>query len=79
MGRVWSSRGAQQGVARCMYAGPWLESNLFVTLPEPLRGLLVPMATIFDVLQTATNSANESMHTDPFAVQKVQKLNFSRG
>jgi len=55
VGRVWSSRGAQQGVARCTHAGPWLESNLFVTLPEPLRGLLVPMAIIFDVLQTATN------------------------
>jgi hypothetical protein len=32
-GRVWSSRGAQQGVARCTHAGPWLDSNLFVTLP----------------------------------------------
>jgi hypothetical protein len=30
--RVWSSRGAQQGVARCTHAGPWLDSNLFVTL-----------------------------------------------
>jgi hypothetical protein len=33
VGRVWSSRGAQQGVARCTHAGPWLDSNLFVTLP----------------------------------------------
>jgi len=33
VGRVWSSRGAQQGVARCTHAGPWLESNLFVPLP----------------------------------------------
>jgi hypothetical protein len=30
---VWSSRGAQQGVACCTHAGPWLESNLFVPLP----------------------------------------------
>jgi hypothetical protein len=33
VGRVWSSRGAQPGVARCTQAGPWLDSNLFVTLP----------------------------------------------
>jgi hypothetical protein len=33
VGRVWSLRGAQQGVARCTHAGPWLDSNLFVTLP----------------------------------------------
>src|SRR5262245_55873409 len=32
-GRLWSSRGAQQGVARCTLAGLWLDSNLFVTLP----------------------------------------------
>src|SRR5262245_40222587 len=25
VGRVWSSRGAQQGVARCTHAGPWLD------------------------------------------------------
>jgi hypothetical protein len=34
VGRVWSSRGAQQGIARCTHAGPWLASNLFVTLPR---------------------------------------------
>ena len=34
MGRGWSSRGAQPGVARCTHAGPWLESNLFVPLPN---------------------------------------------
>ncbi len=39
VGRVWSSRGAQQGVARCTHAGPWLDSNLFVTLP--LRNAVV--------------------------------------
>ena len=33
MSRLWSSRGAQQGVAHCPLAGPWLESNFFVTLP----------------------------------------------
>jgi hypothetical protein len=26
-------RGAEQGVAPCTHAGPWLDSNLFVTLP----------------------------------------------
>ena len=40
MGRVWSSRGAQQGVARYTHAGLWLDSNLFVTLPQAsLTGL----------------------------------------
>ena len=39
-GHVWSSRGAEQGVARCTYAGLWLDSNLFVTLPQAfLTGL----------------------------------------
>jgi hypothetical protein len=36
MGRVWSSRGVQPGVARCTHAGPWLDSNLFVMLPEEI-------------------------------------------
>jgi hypothetical protein len=36
VGRLWSSRGAQQGVPRCTLAGPWLDSNLFVTLPEQI-------------------------------------------
>src|SRR5262245_31293842 len=26
-------RGAEQGVAACTHAGPWLDSNFFVTLP----------------------------------------------
>ena len=38
VGHVWSSQGAQQGVACCTHAGPWLDSNLFVTLPV---GLLI--------------------------------------
>jgi len=37
MGRVWALRGTQQGVARCTHAGPWLDSNLFVTLLPTLQ------------------------------------------
>jgi len=43
VGRVWSSRGAQQGVARCPHAGPWLDSNLFVTLPLILDEPTAPL------------------------------------
>src|SRR5262249_50273511 len=54
VGRVWSSRGAQQGVACCTHAGPWLASNLVVPLPtgriathllivlEPMAGTAAP-------------------------------------
>src|SRR5262245_51428698 len=33
VGHVWPSRVVEQGVARYTHAWPWLDSNLFVTLP----------------------------------------------
>ena len=57
MGRVWSSRGAQQGVARCTHAGRWLESNLFVTLPRT--------TLMIESLQPSTNCYKLSDLTMP--------------
>jgi hypothetical protein len=45
VGCVWSSRGAQQGVARCTHAGPWLDSNLFVTLGVNQNGIQLSIAS----------------------------------